>query len=137
MRLLDLSDRIASHDPHLARHEGLLIIDENKELAGIITRGDVLRALEQNGRNGTTVLDAGSRDLVVTFSDEVLYEAASKMLRNNIGRLPVVTRQNSRRIVGYLGRSHLMIGHLRRLEDEHLREGRFATVSSKESTTLN
>ena len=136
MRLVDLSDRIASHDPHLARHEGLLIIDKNKELAGIITRGDVLRALEQNGRDGTTVLDAGSRDLIVTFPDEVLYEAASKMLRNNIGRLPVVTRQNSRRIVGYLGRRHLMIGHLRRLEDEHLRERRFAAASSKESTTL-
>ena len=136
MRLVDLSDRIASHDPRLARHEGLLIIDENKELAGIITRGDVLRALEQNGHNGTTVLDAGSRDLVVTFSDEVLYEAASKMLRNNIGRLPVVTRQNSRRIVGYLGRSHLMAGHLRRLEDEHMRERRFLKTPSKESATL-
>jgi chloride channel protein, CIC family len=135
MRLLELSDRIASHDPQVARHEGLLIIDEKKELAGIITRGDVLRALEQNGQDATTVLEAGSRDLVVTYADEVLYEAATKMLRNNIGRLPVVSRQNPREIVGYLGRSSLMAGHLRRFEEEHVRERRFSRNKSTPSVT--
>jgi H+/Cl- antiporter ClcA len=136
MRLIELSDRIASHDPRLAGHEGLLIVDDNNELAGIITRGDVLRALEQNGHHDATVLDAGSRNLVVTFSDEVLYDAASKMLRNNIGRLPVVNRQQSRRIVGYLGRSNLMAGHLRRLEEEHVRERRFLRNHTTKSTAL-
>jgi CBS domain-containing protein len=68
MRLIDLSDRIASHDPQVARHQGLLIVDDNRKLAGIITRGDILRALERSGDNGTTVLDAGSPDPVVTFT---------------------------------------------------------------------
>jgi CIC family chloride channel protein len=135
MRLIDLSDRIASHDPHVARHEGLLIVDESKELAGIITRGDVLRALEENGHSTTTtVLDAGSRDLVVTFPDETLSDAARRLLSNNIGRLPVVTRQNARHIIGYLGRSALMTGHLRRLEEEQIRERRFMRAPQKKST---
>ena len=43
-------------------------------------------------KNGTTVIEAGSHDLIVAFPDEVLHEAATKMLRNNIGRLPVVSR---------------------------------------------
>jgi H+/Cl- antiporter ClcA len=137
MRLSELSDRIARHDPQLSRHEGLLIVDKHERLAGIITRGDILRAIEQNGHNGTTVLDAGSRDLVVTFSDEVLYEAATKMLRNNVGRLPVVTRKDSRRVVGYLGRSNLMAGHMRRLEDEQVRERRFLRRSQAPSSTLS
>jgi chloride channel protein, CIC family len=136
LRLMELSDRIASRDPQVARHQGLLIVDDNKELAGIITRGDVLRALEQNGHNETTVLNAGSHDLVVTFADEVLYEAATKMLRNNIGRLPVVSRLNPRRIVGYLGRSSLMAGHLRRFEEEHVRERRFSRSRPKPPITL-
>jgi len=125
MRLTELSDRIASHDPQFSRHEGLLIVDDHQQLAGIITRGDILRAIEQNGHNGTTVLDAGSRDLVVTYPDEVLYEAATKMLRNNVGRLPVVARKDANHIVGYLGRSNLMAGHLRRFEDEQVLERRF------------
>jgi hypothetical protein len=47
------------------------------------------------------------------------------MVHNNIGRLPVVTRRDPRRIVGYLGRRNLMAGRLRHFEDENLRERRF------------
>jgi CBS domain-containing protein len=136
MRVMELSDRIAQHDPQVTRHEGLLIVDKNQQLVGIITRGDVLQALEQGGNNGTTVLDAGSRDLIVSFPDEVLHEAAVKMLRNNIGRLPVVRRQDSRSVVGYLGRRNLMAAHLRQLEEEHIRERRYLKRSPTASDIL-
>jgi CBS domain-containing protein len=136
MPLIELSDRIARHDPEVSRHEGLLIVDENQQLTGILTRGDVVRALEQNGHGGTTVLDAASRDLIVAFPDDILYDAASKMLRNNIGRLPVVSRQYPPRIVGYLGRSNLMAGHLRQLEEEHVRDRRFLRSRSRASRVL-
>ena len=119
----------------MARHEGLLVIDEHQKLTGIITRGDVLRALEQGESNGTTVIEAGSHDLIVSFPDEVLHEAAAKMLRNNIGRLPVVSRQDSHRIVGYVGRSNLMAAHLRQLEEEHIRERRFPTPHPESNVT--
>jgi CBS domain-containing protein len=136
MPVMELSDRIAQRDPQVTRHEGLLIVDENQLLAGIITRGDILRALEQGDKNGTTVIEAGSHDLIVSFPDEVLHEAATKMLRNNIGRLPVVTRRDSHRIVGYLGRSNLMAAHLRQLEEEHVRERRFPRRQPTESNIL-
>ena len=129
MRVMELADRIAQHDPQVTRHEGLLIVDESQQLVGIITRGDVLSALEQGGNNGTTVLDAGSHDLIVSFPDEVLHEAAIKMLRNNIGRLPVVKRGDSHPVVGYLGRSNLMAAHLRQLEEEHIRDRTFPRQS--------
>jgi len=129
MRVMELADRIAQHDPEVTRHEGLLIVDESQQLVGIITRGDVLSALEQGGNNGTTVLDAGSHDVIVSFPDEVLHEAAVKMLRNNIGRLPVVKRGNLRSVVGYLGRSNLMAAHLRQLEEEHFRDRTFPRQS--------
>jgi hypothetical protein len=44
------------------------------------------------------------------------------MLRHNIGRLLVVSRQNSRRLIGYLGRANLMTARVRQLEEEHFRE---------------
>ena len=34
----DLSDRIARHDPSVSRHNGLLVVDENGHLAGMLTR---------------------------------------------------------------------------------------------------
>lgn len=55
------------------------------KLAGIITRGDVMRALDKGPSGAMSVLDAGSRDVVVTYPDEELHEASEKMLRYNIG----------------------------------------------------
>ena len=41
---------------------------------------------------------------------------------HNIGRLPVVDRNDPARILGYLGRPGIMSARLRRLEEEHVRE---------------
>ncbi|HKS27935.1 MAG TPA: chloride channel protein [Pyrinomonadaceae bacterium] len=122
MKVTELSDRIATRDPQVADRQGLPIVDENNRLVGIITRGDVLRALDQGANGNTTVLEAGSRDLVITYPDEILHEAVTKMLRHDIGRLPVVSRQDNHRLVGYLGRANLMTARLRQLDEEHVRE---------------
>ena len=117
-----LAERIAQHDPAVARHEALLILDDDGKLAGIITRGDLLRALDKDSSGAMTVQQAGSTRLVVTHPDELVSEAASKMLRYDIGRLPVVDRADGRKAVGYLGRSGVMAARLRRFQDEHVRE---------------
>jgi CBS domain-containing protein len=77
-----------------------------------------------------SVLAAASRDVIVTYPDELLHDASEKMLRHDVGRLPVVDRDHPRKVVGYLGRKGIMSARLRRLDDEHLREpgwmGRFS-----------
>jgi chloride channel protein, CIC family len=122
MRVGELAERIAKHDPQVSRHQGMVIVDAEGQLAGIITRADVLRALDQDPLGEMTVLEGGSRKLVVTYPDESLHEASAKMLRNNIGRLPVVERSDTRKVVGYLGRPGIMAARLRRLEEEHVQE---------------
>jgi CIC family chloride channel protein len=118
----ELADRIARREPEVSAHQGMFILDANGKLAGVITRGDVLRALDKDPSGAMTVTEAGTRDLIVTYPEEVLHEASVKMLRNNIGRLPVVDREDPRHVVGYLGRPGIMAARLRRLEDEHVRE---------------
>ena len=116
----ELAAKIASgnHFKHLA----LPIVDLEGKLSGIITRGDVIRALELDPAGNMTVREAGSKSLVVTYPDELLYEAAEKMLRNGVGRLPVVARKDPNQVVGYLGRSSIMAARLKRLREEHVRE---------------
>jgi CIC family chloride channel protein len=122
VRVGELAEQIAKHDPAVSRHQGLFIVDEKGELAGIITRGDVIRALDQDPAGVNTVLEVGSRNVVVTFPDELISEASEKMLHHDIGRLPVVERSNPRKLVGYLGRQGVMSARLRRLQEEHVRE---------------
>ncbi|HZP17463.1 MAG TPA: chloride channel protein [Terriglobales bacterium] len=120
VRLNDLADRIARGDPGVTRHHALLVFDSDSKLAGIITRGDILRGLEKDP--SMTVFDACSQNVVVTYPDEALHEASEKMLRYNIGRLPVVERDDPRRVVGYLGRPGILAARLRKFHEEYVRE---------------
>ncbi|MDM7915099.1 MAG: chloride channel protein, partial [Candidatus Eisenbacteria bacterium] len=120
MTVSELSSRIARHDPLLARHQATCLVDPSGALAGIITRGDVVRALQKNPSAAMTVLEAGSRDLLVAYPDEILREAVARMLRNDIGRLPVVSRSDPKRVIGYVGRSAVLGARLRRLEEEQV-----------------
>ena len=122
MKVTELSDRLAKRDRKLSRRQGTFIVDESGLLRGIITRGDVLRAIEQFENPNLSVLDAGSRNLIVTYPDEILYEAIEKMVRNDIGRLPVVRRENPQEVLGYLGRAAVMTARLHRMKEEHERE---------------
>jgi CIC family chloride channel protein len=118
----ELAERIARHDPAVVRRQALLIVDEADKLVGIITRGDVLRALDKDSSGAMTVEEAGKTHLVVTYPDELVSEAAAKLLRFDIGRLPVVERADERKVVGYLGRSAILAARLLRFNDEHVRE---------------
>ncbi len=122
MPICEFAERIARHRPEVSRHQGMLLTDSENRLVGIITRGDVLRALDEDPSGTMRLLEAGSCRLIVTYPDETLHEAAAKMLRNNIGRLPVVDRKDPQHVVGYLGRPGIMAARLHRLDEEHVRE---------------
>lgn len=118
----EVAERIARHDPAVARYEAMLIVDPAGKLKGIVTRGDILRALDKDSTGGITVEQAGSTKLVVTYPDELVAEAAAKLLQFEIGRLPVVERNDERKIVGYFNRAAILAARMRRLRDEHMRE---------------
>src|ERR1700758_76604 len=62
-----LAERIARHDPAVARHEALLILDDAGKLAGIVARGGFLRGLDKDPSGAMSVVDAGKRDVIVTY----------------------------------------------------------------------
>jgi H+/Cl- antiporter ClcA len=122
VKVRELADRIARGDPEVRKHQGMFVMDPGGKLAGVITRGDVMLALDRDPAGSMTVLDASTRSVVVTYPDELLHDASAKMLRNDIGRLPVVDRNDPGQVIGYLGRSGIMAARLRRLDEEHVRE---------------
>lgn len=122
MTVNELSSRIAGGDPELTRHQAQAIVDEQRHLMGIITRGDVVRALSKDPTGQMTVLEAGSASPQVTYPDELVDEALACMLQRNVGRLLVVSREDPRRLVGYLGRSTILNARKRRIEEELVRE---------------
>jgi CBS domain-containing protein len=122
MKVVDLSNRLARGDARLTRRQGILLVDKEQRLAGIITRGDLVRALAEPNAGTITAAEAGSTELVVAHPEEPLHIALTKMLREDVGRLPVVDPQAPDRIVGYLGRASILSARMRLHEEEHVRE---------------
>jgi H+/Cl- antiporter ClcA/CBS domain-containing protein len=118
----ELSARIAKGDPTVSRRQGILVLDRDGRLAGIVTRGDLMRALQANGSGARSVLDAGRQDLVVAYPDEPLHDAVSRMLKQRVGRLPVVSRGDEKRLLGYLGQGDVLAARLKQHDEEELRE---------------
>ncbi|HEX9108956.1 MAG TPA: chloride channel protein [Longimicrobiales bacterium] len=119
----ELARRIAEGDPLLTRYEGLPLVDGEEKLIGVITRGDILRALQLGDVDPqTAALDVGTEPAIVAYPDETVSDAVVRMVRHNIGRLPVVSREEPDKLVGWLGRAHAMRARLRRIEEEHVRD---------------
>ncbi len=117
-----LFQRLAAEDPIMARRQEWPIVDDAGRLIGIVTRGDLVRAFDQDDNENATVAEIGSRDLVVTYTDELLEEATSKMIASDVGRLPVVDRDDPSQLLGLLGRARVMAVWLHASREEQLRD---------------
>jgi chloride channel protein, CIC family len=113
---------LTANDPVLGRRQAWPLVDGQGALVGLVTRGDLLRALEATGEREASVLEAGTSPAIVTYPDAVLEEAVDKMVRRGVGRLPVVERDSPRRLIGYLGRTGIALAWQQLLEEEQVRE---------------
>jgi len=118
----EVADRFASGDLRTSRHQALPIVDSDGRLQGLITQGDLLRALQVDPEGKMCVLDAGARSLVVAYPDERVFDAVTKMLENNIGRLPVVDRKDPQTMLGYINRANVMGSWRGHLHEESVRD---------------
>ncbi|MCB8948111.1 MAG: chloride channel protein [Ardenticatenaceae bacterium] len=117
-----LANYIAQGEPAYIRHQAFPIVDENGRLSGIITRSDLLRALEATPGETLSVCQAGTQTLVVTYPDELLHDALHKLLAHDIGRLPVVKREAPQTLAGYLSRGAILRARQGKLDEEQVRE---------------
>jgi CIC family chloride channel protein len=97
MSLIDAAETLAK-----ARHHGLPVVNTDGLLTGILTVQDIEHA------EGETVGEACTREVEVAFPDETLNMALRRMSRRDVGRLPVVARDNPRQLLGVLRRADVI-----------------------------
>ena len=89
------------------RHHGVPVVDQRDELVGILTLQDLDKIPADNWPS-TTIGEACTRDLQVTYREESIGTALRRMGRQDVGRLPVVSRDNPRHLLGLLRRADLV-----------------------------
>ncbi len=97
------------------------IVDAEGTLRGLITYGDVVRSVA-HGRQGMSVLDAGAARLHVAHEDEPLWDAMTRMARHEVEQLPVVSRTEPIRLIGWLDAQEAIRSALVRVDLEQRQE---------------
>jgi CBS domain-containing protein len=118
----ELAEASKGHNPPVDLSEGLPVVSKEGHLVGLVTRGDLLRAFETDPEGKISILEAGSEAPIVAYADEPLQDALNRMLQHDVGRLPVVNREEPKRLAGYLTRTNLLSAWTRQLEEEGVRE---------------
>jgi CIC family chloride channel protein len=89
------------------RRHGLPVVDAAGQLAGVVTLQDIDR-MPATEREGHTVGEVCTRDLLVAHPDETIGAALRRMGTRDIGQLPVVARSDTRHLLGELRRADLV-----------------------------
>ncbi|NOX62704.1 MAG: CBS domain-containing protein [Chloroflexi bacterium] len=105
MTLPELADVFAR-----TRHHGLMVLDREGNLWGIVTVTDLDRAIREDRPRSTTVAEIATpyERLRFAYPDEPMGDALARMANRGLGRMPVVAREDPRRLLGVIRRSDIV-----------------------------
>jgi CBS domain-containing protein len=111
------------HADHRQKQRLLPVVDVDRKLVGVLTRGDIRDRIELEG---DSVLRRPLRDLVrknpvETNPDEILRVVVYRMAEKTVTRLPVVERPSGK-FLGLVSLDDLLKARTRHLEEERRRE---------------
>jgi len=98
-----------------ARHRGLPVI-ENGKLVGFVAFEDILQVSEDMRRE-VKVREIMKRRVIKAYPNETLATTLRKLVRHNIGQMPVVDPDNEDKVIGIISREDIVKAH-----DEVLRQ---------------
>ncbi len=96
------------------RHQGFPVVDEAGRVYGVLTRRTLL---DPQWHYTQTLGELVTREPIAVTESHSLREAADHMVAEKVGRLIVVGKDNSRRLVGILTRGDILAAHARRLRE--------------------
>ncbi|AKB51780.1 Inosine-5'-monophosphate dehydrogenase [Methanosarcina barkeri str. Wiesmoor] len=90
-----------------SRHIGFPVVDSKGKLSGIVTLSD-LRNKVKPGEVGKKIGEIATREVEVAYPDETLDTALKRLASKQIGRLPVVDREDKTKLLGIITRSDIV-----------------------------
>lgn len=123
MTIADAREWLGSREAG-SRHQGFPVTDSSGRLVGVVMAREVRESTRDPGEHVSALV---TRPAAVIFEDQSVRDAADHMIRQQVGRLPVVERRQPATVTGIITRSDLLEAHERRLNAAERRR-RAATV---------
>jgi H+/Cl- antiporter ClcA/CBS domain-containing protein len=102
------------------RHKSYPVVMADGRLAGLISRGDVLRWMRE-GAPGDQLLGDVALEVATAFPDETAAQLADRMALGRFSRVPVIARENSK-LIGIVTRHELLRVRALALQAEQIKE---------------
>lgn len=121
------------------------VVDDEMQLAGMVSIRDYERALERPDFSGLKVKDIATlRTLLTAFEDEPLSDALQRIAIRDVNKLPVVSRANPQKVVGVIRRRDIVKAYktsltrraAQQIEDDKTRLRRLGDVAFMEVEIL-
>lgn len=90
-----------------SRHAGFPVLDSKGKLSGIVTLSD-LRSKVKYGEVDKKIGNISTRNVEVAYPDETLETILKRLGSKQIGRIPVVDRQDRTKLLGLITRSDVV-----------------------------
>lgn len=90
-------------------HIGFPVIKQGK-LIGFVTIEDVKKVKDKD-KSRIKVEEIASKKLIVAYPDENLSSVITKMYKYNVGRLPVVDRENHSKLLGIISKTDILLAY--------------------------
>jgi CIC family chloride channel protein len=114
-----------AHNDHPRGQRVYPVIDGNQHLIGMMTRYDLLNALESErngGKHNVQLSEVIVKAPVVAYPEEPLRIVVNRMAATGLTRFPVVTQNGGPKLVGLIGLQDLLKAREVSVADEHHRE---------------
>ncbi len=105
----DMSLEVLSELMNRTHHHSFPVANTDNELIGMVSMQDVERALMEGPVAGKQVKDiATTQGLVTVYPDDPMWKALKKLGTRNVGRVPVVEKDNEKVLIGIIGESDIV-----------------------------
>ncbi len=112
---------IAFFESGMDRHKSYPVVGADGRLAGLISRGDVLRWM-RDGASGDEPLGDVALEVATAFPDETAAQLADRMAQGRFSRVPIIARED-KKLIGIVTRHELLRVRTLALLAEQARQG--------------
>jgi len=100
------------NEMHRSGHHGFPIVNESGEFCGVVALEDVEAALSQRDPDqrecDLTAIDVATKSPIVAYPEQSVHDALAQFGGRDVGRIPVVDRNNPKRLLGVLRRHDIV-----------------------------